>query len=165
MKYRLSLFVLALVAAAIFIGCTADKDQLKLVELDLMAQGMPVVIMAPEEPVISTKKLGVYRVASVKKGEDYHIEIYESDAVSRDKAKIKSRLLDDVQSNPYFQKIIVDEESGFIYENAVDSNYINYGFRFLKLQGDKEYVYQTGLGKKFTRDQVEQMYEGVKAVN
>jgi hypothetical protein len=107
----------------------------------------------------------VYRVASVKKGEDYHIEIYESDAVSRDKAEIKSRLLDDVQSNPYFQKIVVDEESGFIYENAVDSNYINYGFRYLKLQGDKEYVYQTGLGKKFTLDQVEQMYEGVKAVN
>ncbi len=165
MKNRYTLLAIALLAMGMLIGCASDKDQLKLVELDLMAQGMPVVIMAPEDPVVSSKKLGVYRVASVKKGEEYHVDIYESDAVSRDKTQIKARLLDDVQSNPYFKKLIVEEESGFIYENAVDSNYINYGFRYLKLQGDKEYVYQTGLGKKFTLDQVEQMYEGVKAVN
>jgi hypothetical protein len=165
MKNRYTLFTLALLATGLLISCAADKDQIKLVELDLMGQGMPIMIMAPEEPVVEVKKLGVYRVASVKKGTEYHVEVFESNAVSRDKAVIKARLLNEVQGNPYFQKVVVDEESGFIYENAVDSNYINFGFRYLKLQGDKEYVYQTGIGKQFTLDQVEQMYEGVKAVD
>ena len=115
--------------------------------------------------MVETKKLGAYRVASIKKGDDYYVEIFESDAVSRDPAEIKSRLLGDVQSNQYYQKVMSEDENGFIYEIAVDSNYINYGFRYLKLQGDKEYIYQTGIGKRFTLDQVEQMYKAVSAVD
>ena len=164
MKYSLYLLI-SILALGTLTSCGSDADQLDLVELDLMSQGMPVIILAPEDPVVETKKLGAYQVASIKKGDDYYVEIFESDAVSRNAADIKSRLLSDVQSNQYFTKIMSEDDNGFIYEIAVDSNYINYGFRYLKLQGDKEYIYQNGIGKRFTQDQVEQMYKAVSAVD
>ena len=142
-------------------ACGNDGSRVDLVELDLLSEGMPIVIQAPADPLIESNTLGIYRVISVKKNPDYNVEIFESDATSRDIAAIKSRLLRDVQGHPYFQKVVTDEDRGFIYQTAVDSNYINYGFRYLKLQGDKEYVFQTGISGQYTLEQVEVMYSSV----
>ncbi|RLD18025.1 MAG: hypothetical protein DRI69_11070, partial [Bacteroidetes bacterium] len=62
----------------------------------------------------------------------------------------------------YYQKIMSDDDQGFIYQTAIDSTYINYGFRYFRLQGDKEYVFQTSLGGKYTLEAVQQMYKAVQ---
>ena len=59
-------------------------------------------------------------------------------------------------------KIIEEEEVGFIYETVFDSTATNYGFKYLKIQGDKEYIFQTGLVGTFGLDDVKMMYEAVK---
>ena len=57
-----------------------------------------------------------------------------------------------------------EEESVFIYETQIDStNY--YSFQYVYLQGDKEYIFTTGLAKTFDLKQVEKMYVGVKQEN
>jgi len=43
-----------------------------------------------------------------------------------------------------------------------DSISTNYGFKYLKIQGDKEYIFQTGLVGNFGLDDVKVMYEAVK---
>ncbi|MDX1478188.1 MAG: hypothetical protein R3301_10825 [Saprospiraceae bacterium] len=146
-----------LLSAGLVTGCQDEARDNDLVELDLLPHGMPIVIMAPQDPLIETLDLVVQKDLTIKKG-DYFVQIFESDATTYDLAAIKSRLLGEVQSNRYYQKIITEDPDGFIYETAIDSSYINYGFRRVRLQGDKEYIFQTGLRGKFPLEAVEKMY-------
>jgi len=144
------------------ISCGEEKADTKFDELDLLPHGMPIVIHAPSDPVIKSMKLTVQKDLTVQKGADFSLQIYESDALVRNHAAIKARLLFEVQGNKYYQKIISDDDQGFIYQTAIDSSYINYGFRYFRLQGDKEYVFQTSLGGKYTLEAVQNMYNAVK---
>jgi hypothetical protein len=99
---------------------------------------------------------------TIQSGDDYYVQIYAAQAETNDITKIKASLLADVKANRYYSRIVSEEESGFIYETAIDENNLNYGFRWIKLQGDMEYVFQTGLVGTFTLEQVKNMYEAVK---
>jgi hypothetical protein len=66
-----------------------------------------------------------------------------------------------VENSPYFSKFIHEEDHGFIFEKKIDDNNINYDFRYIKLRGGKEYLFQTGLIGKFSEDQVRKMFEAV----
>ena len=138
-------------------GCSGEPKDADLVEMDLLSYGMPIVIQAPEDALVETMDLVVQKDLTVKK-DDYFIQIFESSATTYDVPAIKSRLLSEVQGNRYFQKIITEDPDGFIYETAIDSSYVNYGFRRVRLQGDKEYVFQTGMRGKFPLEAVERMY-------
>ena len=151
----------ACLAVCLTIACGSESNSVELVELDLLSEGMPVVIKAPADPLIETKTLGVDRVMTVRKGQDFYLDIFEASAVNRDKTAIKSKLLREVQGHPYYQKIISDDDNGFIYETAVDSSYINYGFRYFLLQGDKEYIFQTGMSGQYSLESVQTMYDAV----
>ena len=148
---------LGLVYCVTSTGCSDESQDDHLVEMELMAHGMPIVIKAPEDALIETMDLVLQKDLTIKKG-DYFVQIFESDATTYNIAEIKSRLLGEVQSNKYYQKIITEDPDGFIYQTAIDSSYINYGFRRVRIQGDKEYVFQTGLRGQFPLEAVEMMY-------
>lgn len=133
-----------------------------MVETRLLSHGMPVVVYTPPNPVIAKRNMTVQREISISKGKSYSLDVLESTAPTRDLAAVKSRLLFEVQGNPYFQKVISEDDQGFIYQTAIDSSYINYGFRYFFIQGDNEYVFQSGLGTKFELEDVEMMYNAVK---
>lgn len=129
----------------------------------LMPYGVPVTIMAPDSVVVKTSDMGgLLKDITVRGGEEYSIQIYATDAETNDISKIKANQLADVKSNRYFSRIVEEEEAGFIYETQIDSSNINYGFRYIHLQGDKEYIFQTGLTGLYTQEEVERMYEAVK---
>jgi hypothetical protein len=142
-------------------ACSQQKDD-DLVEMDLLSHGMPVVVKAPEDALIEKMDLVVQQDLTIRKGDDYYIQIFESDARNNDEAAIKQQLLSDVQSNPYFDEIVENDENGFVYKNTIDSTYINYGFRYVKIQGDKEYVFQQGMRGKFSLEAIRRMYEAVQ---
>jgi hypothetical protein len=156
------LFLLLASVALMTQACGEEESKSQFVELDLLSHGMPIVIRAPADPVIESLSLLVQKDLTVKKGTDYALQIYESDALVRNPAAIKARLLYEVQGNKYYQKIISDEDQGFIYQTAIDSSNINYGFRYFRLQGDKEYVFQSALGGRFTLEAIQDMYDSVK---
>ena len=149
-----------IIAVLTTVGCQKEKGA-ELPELDLLSYGMPIVIKAPENALIEKMDLVVSTDITVKKG-DFFLQIFESNASSRDIEAIKSRLLGEAQGNRYFQKVVHEEPDGFIYESAIDSSYVTYDFRRVRIQGDKEYVFQTGLRGQFTFDQVELMFAAVK---
>ena len=133
-----------------------------LEKLDLMSYDMPIEIMAPANAEIVKLDLVVQKDITVKKGDEYYVQIFESDVDIRNVSEVKERLLKDIQENPYFDSLILEETEGFIYKTLIDSSNINYGFRHIRIQGDKEYVFQTGLIGTFTLPQVEMMYNAVK---
>ncbi len=155
------LFLLITVSIGI-ISCGVEEPQSKFVELDLLSHGMPIVIQAPSDPIIESINLAIQKDITVKKGPDFSLQIFQSDALVSNPKAIKARLLYEVQGNKFYQKIMSEDDQGFIYQTAIDSSYINYGFRYFRLQGDKEYVFQTSLGGKYTLEAVQGMYQAVQ---
>ncbi|MEM9824218.1 MAG: hypothetical protein AAF985_24245 [Bacteroidota bacterium] len=130
--------------------------------LDLLKYGVPITIMAPDSAKVKTMDLLVQKDVTIKKGEDYYVQIFSSDATTSDHKKILAELKADVKNNPYFSKFLLEEDKGFIYETVIDSTHYNYGFRHIRIQGDREYIFQTGLIGNFDQEQVEAMYDAVQ---
>ena len=155
-------FSLLLCTIFFFVACNSEK-KVDFKPLDLLNFGIPITIMAPDSAQVKKSDFGpVMKDITIRKGEDYFIQIYASQASSSDVAEVKAQELAEVKSKKYFSKIIKDEPTGFIFETKVDSNYIDYGFRHIRIQGNNEYIFQTGLIGPFTLEAVEDMYEAVQ---
>ena len=160
-KTQRDLMTLVFICLIMIISC-AKNPTANYVDLDLMSYEMPIVIKAPADAEIKKMDLIVQRDITVKSGDDYYVQIFESDMSTSDANSVKEELLKDVQENPFFNALISEEANGFIYKTMIDSTQENYGFRYVRIQGDKEYTFQTGMIGQFTLDQVKNMYEAVK---
>jgi hypothetical protein len=129
--------------------------------LNLLSHGFPITILAPENPEIKVTDMTVMKDLTVKKGEDFNIQIYSSAANSPDFAQVKNEHLEEVKSNPYFKKVVTDNPEGFIYEKQVDST-MTYGFKYVFIQGDQEFIFQNGILGIYTLEQINNMYESVQ---
>ena len=153
-KYIVILFIAPLLWA-----CGEGKE--KTEALDLMKYGLPIQIMAPAESVVKADDMGIFKDVTVKKGDNYFVQILSTSATTSDLAALKEDQLVEVKKNIFFNKVILDEPNGFIFEKKIDSTF-NYDFRYVKIQGSNEYIFQTGLMGKFSEDDVRTMYESVK---
>lgn len=149
------------VLALLIISCKSDVTK-NMQDLDLMFKGVPIKIKAPLDAEVVVEDLGVLKDITVTKGDHYNLQILSSNAVSFDRADLVNDHKRQVQEDNFFSKFILEEENGFIYEKQIDSNTVNYDFRYIKIQGDQEYIFQTGLFGRFDKSDVEAMYESVK---
>jgi len=152
----LSLFVFFFITS-----CSSDKKE-KVTSLDLMSYGVPIKVKAPEGTVVKVKDMSIYKDITLKKGKDYFVQILSSSASTTDISKIKEERLSEVKLNPFFSNVILDEENGFVFEKKINDSTFNYDFRYVKVQGDNQFTFQTGLFGLFTKDQTLKMYESVK---
>jgi len=143
-----------------FISCKPSGPPLK--PLDLLSEGLPLKINAPEGVEISSSDLGLMKDVTVKNEDGYSIQIFESEATQLEASKAISTIKEEIEGSKYFSKIVSEDSGGFIFEKKVDENYINYDFRHVKIRGDKQYVIQAGLSSKHTLDQIKSMYQSVQ---
>ncbi|HHS95140.1 MAG TPA: hypothetical protein ENJ45_01010 [Phaeodactylibacter sp.] len=129
--------------------------------LDLMPHGIPITIQAPPNATVKVSDLTVMKDITVKKDPDFYIQIYSSMASSKDLPSLKKEYLEEVKQNPYFSKIIEDKTNGFIYEKQVDST-MSYAFKYIYVQGDREYTFQNGILGIFDLEQINNMYKAVQ---
>lgn len=155
MKYGISFFCLLLC-----FSCGSDKTELK--PLNLIKYGLPVTIQAPDSAKVKVSDMGIIKDVVISDGAQYSVQIFSSKAMTVDVKQLAAEQLADVKRNPYFSKVVREEDAGFIYENNIDSTLINYSFRHIKVMGDKEIVFQTGLIGSFSLEDVERMYSSVK---
>ncbi len=153
--------IIVLVLSLFLFHCQNDgKDQWN--SMDLLEHGIPLSILAPDSTKVDKMNLGgILQDVTLRNGDDFYIQIYASDAATNDVTKLKADQLAEVKTNRFFSKIIEEDESGFIYETQIDS-LINYGFRYVHLQADREYIFQTGLTGTYSLDQVKRMYGAVQ---
>ncbi len=153
-QFSIALTLLLLVACK-------QEPKTNYVSLDLLSHGIPISIMAPPEPDVKVTDLTVMKDLTIKKDQNYNIQLYASSTNITDATQLKSERLTEVKKNPFFSKIITDESHGFIYEKMVDS-IPSYSFNYVYLQGDQEYIFQTGLTSIFQLEDVQNMYNAVK---
>lgn len=140
---------------------SCGNDQSKNKPLDLMKYGLPIQISAPENAIVKANDMGFYKDVTVKKGDNYFVQILSTSITSTDITSLKNDQLREVKKNQFFNKIVLDESNGFIFEKKIDSLF-NYDFRYIKVQGENEYIFQTGLSGTFSEETVRSMYESVK---
>jgi hypothetical protein len=155
------IFTIVCICLISLIACK-EKQGSDFVVLDLMSEGLPIELMAPEGAEIEKSDLGVMKDYTIKSGDDYFIQILSSQASNFDAKALTKDFLEEVKRHPFFSKIIQEDETGFIFEKQIDENNINYDFRYIKIQGNDEYIFQTGLIGTFTEDQVRAMYQAVQ---
>ncbi len=152
--------VLGLIAFFMLISCSTNKKEMKA--LDLMSYGVPLKVKAPEGTKVEVKDMSIYKDITLKDGKDYFVQIISTSATTNDISKIKEERLAEVKQNPFFHKVILDEKNGFVFEKQITDSTFNYDFRYIKLQGDNQFTFQTGLFGLFTKYQVLNMYNSVK---
>lgn len=131
-------------------------------DLDLMRYGMPIKIKAPLDAEIETNDFGFMKDITIKDEDGYFLQILSSEAIQLDPVKIKQEKLREAKNNPFFSSIIQDDEHGFIFEKLRSDSSKNYDFRHVRIQGDNQYIFQAGMIGKFSKEQIEEIYNSVK---
>ena len=129
--------------------------------LNLLEHGVSMTILAPDSAEVKTSDMIVQKDITVKKGDDYAIQIYASDATTTDVSKVLAEQKAIVKELSFFSKIVKEEPNSFIYEMVLDSAKTNYDFRYVRIKGDKEFIFQTGYLGDFSLENVEQLLESV----
>ena len=155
------IFTIAILVALFLIGCSGEP-KMNMTEKNMLEYGVPLTLMVPDSAKIKKEDWGSIQIVTIKKGRDYDVQIQSSEAATSDVATLKAQKIIDVKNERYFSKIIKEDEHGFVFENQIDSTTNYYGFRYISIQGDKEYIVQNGLAGTFTLEQAEMMYEAVK---
>jgi len=152
-----------LIAILLFLACSGESSNMReWKELDLMQHGIPFSILAPDSSKVETSDFSnILKDVTIKKGDDFFVQIFASDANTTDISKIKQEQLSEVKDMRYFNKLVEESDRGFIYESKKDSSNTYYGFRYIRLQGTKEYILQNGFLGFFTEDQARSMYKAV----
>lgn len=154
--------LLFLLFFAILTSCR--QDDIKMKRLDLQSHGIPLTIMAPDSAEIQEKQYPFMRDITIRKDDRFFIQIFEFDAPKLDAAGEKLRQLTSVREDPYFKEMIKEDDQGFIYSRTLDSTALNYDFRYIKILGPKELIFQTGLVGTFTLEDVKRMYKSVSGI-
>ncbi len=152
-------YLLVILSIVFCFSCKTDKVS-DYNNLDLLEHGMPISIKAPLDAKVTSDDLGVMKDVTVRSGDDYFVQILSSTAISLDAKAIKQTKLEEVKAGEFFSRIVEDYETGFIFEKKVGEK-LNYDFRFIKIQGDNEFIFQTGLFGTFTEKDVRAMYKSV----
>ncbi|HJW31644.1 MAG TPA: hypothetical protein VJ508_20625 [Saprospiraceae bacterium] len=121
-----------------------------------------MVIQAPDSAQVLEKDYKFMRDLTIRKGRDFDLQIFELNASSQDAAGEKLHQLTSVREDPFFKEVVREDEHGFIYSKRLDSTTVDYDFRYIKLLGEKELIFQTGLTGTFNLDEVTSMYNAVR---
>ena len=143
-------------------GDGAKKAIDGLSELDLLPHGLPITIQAPTGADVVFSDMGIMKDVTVKGDGNYSLQISSGVATTYDVATIKTELKSQVQEAPYFDEILEEGENGFIYRKKITEDRINHDFRFVKIKGDQEYIFQTGLMGQYTLEEVKAMFSSVQ---
>ena len=147
--------------AASLISCIPDGSS--YTAKNLIEYGIPFTIKVPnpDSLIVNKDDLGPIEDITIDGGDGYFLQIYASIAESSDIAKLKAEQLNLVKEQPYFSKIEEENEAGFIFENSIDS-ISNYGFRYIQIKGDREFIFQNHLSRLFSLEEVEKMYNSIQ---
>lgn len=131
----------------------------KMTAVDLLKFGIPITVQAPENAKV-TQPYGEGEVWIQDEASNFDVQVTKMVTLGNDAAKVKSEQLEATKAVDGFSKLIMEEKSGFIFEENIDV--LNYDFKYIVVQGDKQYIFQKGFTTIATLEEVEMMYNAVK---
>ena len=134
-------------------------------QLNLLQHGIPIAIQAPNDAEVSNRSDNFMQDIVIK-GTDFYVQIYSQNATSPSCQTLAGEARADIKlSNRTFQRIVLEESCGFIYEVQAPGDTTKcYNFAYFRVQGNKSFSFSTTTGsrKPFTLDQVTNIYNAIK---
>lgn len=137
-------------------------------QLNLLQHGIPIAVQAPEDAKI-TNRSDNFMQDLVIEGTDYYVQIYGKGASSPRCSTLAKEALAEIKvSNETFQRVVLEDECGFVYEvQAIGDTTKCYNFAHFKVQGNKSFEFSTTTSRRkpFTQKEVENMYKAVQKMD
>ncbi len=156
--------IVSFLAVSLITVWSCQSDSSNMQSFDLLPYGVPISIKVPVDSPSIKKSDGFLgqKELAIKAGSQFDLLVAYEPAETSDLAKLKAEQIASVKDIANFSKIIEEEEKGFIYETQIDSTNLYYGFRYVHLQGDQKYIFQSGLIGAFSLEDVQAMYSAIK---
>lgn len=156
------IYMLFIISISLIFSCKQERNSLDgYVEKDLLSEGIPLKIKAPEDVKVEVSVRNFYKEIKVKNDKGYFLQILSTEKTSGDIASLLSELKEEVKKDPYFSRFIVEMESGFVFEKKTQDGKLNYDFRHIKVGENQQFVFQSGMYGIFTQEQVIKMFKSV----
>jgi hypothetical protein len=136
---------------------TAEWEKQSLIEY-----GVPLKIMAPDSIEVRKSNLGGLQDITVKGPENFNLQIFASEVSSLNLSTLVSEQRNLVQEENYFRAFEEEWDAGFIYSMQIDSNTISYDFRHIRIQGDKQYIFQAGMLGNHSKEVIKSLVSAVR---
>ncbi len=158
-KHLTTISVLCLIVFSFF-SCKDSKVE-KTGKTDLMKYGIPYAVKAPTDVSITHNGTGKLTDVSLQNKNGYDVQVFMSEAYTKDTNKLKQQKKEMITGNPYFSKIVEEYEDGFLYEKRSDDASVSYDFILIKIVGEKEINFQCGNSKAFSEAEVKNMIKTI----
>lgn len=143
-----------------FLSCSPSSSSVE--ELDLLAHGVPIKVKAPAGSTVIVEDLGIIKDVTITDSLKYNVQLFASNATTLNATALINDQKKIVEEASFFSKIVEESDHGFIYEKKIDEENLRYDFRYVKIQGDKQYIFQTALSGGHEEQDVRKMYESVQ---
>lgn len=155
---------MVIIGAVILAGCSGDSTPGSWKEHNLLKYDLPVRIMGPDSVRVTSDNLLFQKDVTIEGvlEDGFGVQIFSSSATSQDATKLKADELAATKEHRYFKELIQDDEQGFIYSTEIDSANVYHQFKYLKVQGSQEYLFQSLSGRKYDLNDVKKMYKAVQ---
>ncbi|MCB0704517.1 MAG: hypothetical protein KDC34_04380 [Saprospiraceae bacterium] len=153
--------ILFLFSLTFILACGSDTPD-GWNEMSLLQYGLPITLIAPDSADVKTMDLGLMKDVSVKKGDDFYVQITMSEATSIDVSALVADQLDAEKGRRNFLRIVQEDPAGFIVERSIDSTRNTFDFRYVSVKGEHQFLFQTGLSGFYSLEEVERMYKSVQ---
>jgi len=155
---------IAFVVTVILAGCTSSGAPGSWKEHNLLQYDLPVRIMGPDSVKVTASNLLFQKDVTIEGvlEDGYGVQVFSSSTSSQDATKIKAEELAATKEHRFFKELIQDDAQGFIYSTEIDSANTYHQFKYVKVQGANEYLFQSLSGRKYDLDDVKKMYEAVQ---
>jgi len=160
-EFTMNKYLFVFFISCVFLAnCKTDKSA-NYPSKDLLKHGFAISVKAPENAEIKSDDFGIMQELTISSGNEYNIQILKSVTNTTNIKQALDGQKSLAKGDSYFSKIIEEYDNGFIFEKKIDDN-INYDFRYVKLVGEHEYIYQTGMVGTYTEESVREMYKSVQ---
>lgn len=162
-KLNQAISFFGLLVLTCLISCKSDTaTNSALPDLDLMKYGMPIKVKAPTGAEVKSSDMGIMKDVTIKGENNFFLQVTSGIATTTNITDIKTQQLGEVKAAMFFDSVIEENDNGFIYKKKITEERENHDFRFIKVQGDQEYIFQTGLSGQYSLDDVKRMYTAVQ---
>lgn len=153
-------FALCLLLAAL--ACEPDTPQSNWPELNLLEYEVPVKVRAPEGTTVKSDNLGILQDVTLTGPDGYHVQLYVSESLGMPAAEVLAQQKEEVRAMRYFADIVEEMPDAFLFRVVVDTSNISYDFRHIKVVGEKELAFQSGLTSNPTEAEAKAMLEAIR---
>ena len=130
--------------------------------LNLLQYEVPATVLAPAGTNVRNDNLGILQDVKLTGEDGYDVQIYASEALETDAATVLTDQRQEVESMRYFADIVEDQPDGFLFRMAVDTANVSYDFRHVRIIGDRELIFRTGLTRNASEAEARRMFEAVR---